>query len=139
MIPSLYLQEKEKIETSIANAEYCSFTTDLWTAKYQNRSYISLSIHFIDNVWELQSYCLETREVSVDHTAENIASELKELLSDWKVKERVCGFTTDNAANISNAMERLDVLNFPCLGHTLQLAVKQSFDVAAVARMLARV
>lgn len=139
VIPSLYLQEKERIESSIANAEYCSFTTDLWTAKHQNRSYISLTIHFIDNVWELRSYCLETREISVDHTAENIATELGDLLSDWKVKERVCGFTTDNGANIVNAMERLDVLNFPCLGHTLQLAVKQSFDVRAVSRMLARV
>ena len=40
-------------------------------------------------------------------------------------------------ANIVNAMERLDVLNFPYLRHTLQLAVKQSFDIHAVSKMLA--
>ena len=119
---------------------FCSFATDLWTAKHQNHSHISLSIHFIDNVWELQSYCLETREISVEHTTETIATELEDLLSDWNVKRDHVGLQqTDNGANIANAMERLDVLNFPCLGHTLQLAVKQSFDIHAVSKMLAHV
>ena len=76
VIPSLYLQERKSVETSLAQAEYCSFTTDLWTAKYQYRSYISISCHFIDQEWELHSYWLETRELPIDHTAQNIASEL---------------------------------------------------------------
>ena len=96
VIPSLYLQERKKVETSLVQAEYCSFTTDLWTAKYQNRSYISVSCHFIDQEWELHSYCLETRELPVDHTAQNIATELSQLLKEWNVRERVCGSTTDN-------------------------------------------
>ena len=36
-------------------------------------------------------------------------------------------------------MEKLDLLNFPCFGHTLQLSVKKSFDTLAVSRKLSRV
>ena len=38
---------------------------------------------------------------------------------------------------IVNVMERLDVIKFPCLRHTLQLAVKQSSDIRAVSKILA--
>ena len=96
VIPSLYLQERKKVETSLAQVEYCSFATDLWTAKYQNRSYISVSCHFIDQEWELHSYCLETRELPVDHTAQSIATELSQLLKDWNLR----GSTTETGKNI---------------------------------------
>lgn len=76
-IPSLYLQEKS-VETTLAQVEYCSFTTNLLTAKYQNRRYISILSHFID---KLHSYCLETHQLPSEHTAQNIATELSQLLN----------------------------------------------------------
>ena len=114
---------RTKIKTSLRQAEYCSFTTDLWTAKYQNHSYISLICHFIDQEWELHSYCLETCELPIDLTAENVAAELSQLLTDWNIREKLTGCTSYNGRNIVNAMEKLDLLNFLCFGHTLQLSV----------------
>ena len=38
VIHSLYLQLRTRIKTSLRQAEYCSFTSDLWTAKCKNRS-----------------------------------------------------------------------------------------------------
>lgn len=52
VIPSLYLQLRTRIETNLRQAEYCSFTM-----KYQNRSYISLTCHFIDQEWEKYCQC----------------------------------------------------------------------------------
>ena len=127
------------LEITLAQVEYCSFTTDLWTAKYQNHSYISISYHFIDEEWELHSYCLETRELPIEHTPQNIATELSQLLKNWNVGEKLCGSTTGNGMNIINAMKILGVLNFPCMGHTLQLAITKSFDLRAVYKMLAHV
>ena len=117
--------------------EYCSFTTELWTAKYQNRSYISISCHFIGQEWELHSYCLETRELPVDHTAQNIATELSQLLKDWNVRERVCGSTTDNWRNIISAIELLGVLSFPCPSTGSCKVI--NFNLRAVSKMLAHV
>ena len=56
---------------------YTCITTDLWTAQHQNRSYISVTAHFIDDNWKLQTRCLETHEVS---TANNLADELGKIL-----------------------------------------------------------
>ena len=54
------------------------------------------------------------------------------MLIDWKIKERVIGATTDNAKNITNAIEQMDIQHLPCVGHTLQLAVKHGLEVAKV-------
>ena len=94
IIPSLYLQLRTRIKTSLRQAEYCSFTTDLWTAKYQNHSYISLTCHFIDQEWELHSYCLEIRELPIDHTTEKAAAELSEKYNPKNLKriyKLLCG------------------------------------------------
>ena len=62
---------------------YTCITTDLWTAQHQISSYISVKAHFIDDNWKLQTRCLETHEVSTDHTANNLADELGKILSYW--------------------------------------------------------
>ena len=36
-------------------------------------------------------------------------------------------------------MEKLELLNLPCVGHTLQLAIKHAFDVPSVSRVLAHI
>ena len=38
-----------------------------------------------------------------------------------------------------NAISELDLFNFPCIGHTLQLRLKKAFDVPKVHTTLARV
>ena len=72
----------------------------------------------------LHSYCLETHELPIDHTM------------DWNIREKLNRCTTNKGRNIVNAMKELDLLNFPSLGHTLQLSVKKLFDIHAVLKML---
>ena len=38
---------------------------------------------------------------------------------------------TDNARNMVNAINGLYLQNFPCMGHTLQLAILKAFDIWA--------
>ena len=51
----------------------------------------------------------------------------------------VVAATTYNGRNVINAMEKLELLKLPCIGHTLQLAVKHAFDVSAVSQVLAHI
>ena len=39
-----------------------------------------LTIHYIDDMWNLQSYVLDIAEMSMDHTAINVTDELQENL-----------------------------------------------------------
>ena len=82
VIPAIYSQEKEKVQRSLDGVEYCLMTTDLWTAQHQNRSYISLTAHFVDVDWVMQTRCLETRELLVAHNKQFV-------LSYWTVKSVV--------------------------------------------------
>ena len=53
--------------------------------------------------------------------------------------EKIVEVVTDNARNMLNVISELDLFNFPCIGHTLQLGVKKAFDVPKVHTTLARV
>ena len=57
--------------------KYFSLTTDGWTS-CANHSYIAYATHYIDDKWNLQSHLLDTAEMSMDHTAMNLAEELQD-------------------------------------------------------------
>jgi len=117
--------------------KFCSITTDLWTAKHQNKGYISLKAHFVDADWVMQTRCLETREMPMVHNAENLAEECDQEMKEWNIRSKVVAATTDNIQSVINAVEKPELLNLPCVGHTLQLVVKHAFDVPSVSRVLA--
>ena len=58
-IPSLYASVKSDISSELEMMTFYSATTDLWTSK-ATHPYLSYTIHFVNENWELQSFCLET-------------------------------------------------------------------------------
>ena len=101
-------------------------TTDLWTAQHQQRSYISLTVHFVDIDFELQSKCLQTLEVPQDHNASSLMEVLDSMLKDWNISEKVCGGITDNGSNIVNAIGLMEIEHFPCFAHTCSCPLKMA-------------
>ena len=132
------MEVRKEVEALLCTAQYCSVTTDLWTARHQVRGFLSLTCHAIDDEWVLRSMVLNTREVAVDHTAENVSATLKEMMIEWNIKDKVVGSSTDNGKNIVNAMKILGIFNMPCVGHTLQLSVLKSFQLGPVSKTLSR-
>ena len=53
---------------------------------------------------QLCSKVLETVHVQKDHTAPNLAEELKKIAQEWEITENICCIITDNAANIVAAV-----------------------------------
>ena len=78
VISAKYVAAKGELEAFLGEIEHCSITTDIWTAKYQVRSYVSLTCHAIDSEWQLKSIILCTRELPDEHTAENLNKTFKE-------------------------------------------------------------
>ena len=140
IIPAMYTRKRVKTENVLSSVQYCSVTTDIWTAQHSARSYISLTVHCVTSSWELASYCLSTKELPGEHAATNINTAIQEMLNDWNIDtEKVVAVVTDNARNMVNAISELGLFNFPCIGHTLQHGVKKGFDVPKVHIALARV
>ena len=74
-----------KMKTKIAKAmehglKYFSLTSDGWTS-HANHSYIMHTVHYIDELWNLQAHLLDTAETPLEHTGMNLADELKDTLT----------------------------------------------------------
>ena len=59
---------KQKIDNSWA----ISLTTDSWTSR-ATASYTTITAHVTDKDFHLESFVLQTRQVTVSHTAENLS------------------------------------------------------------------
>ena len=60
VIPAKYRSTRAIIENQLASVDNCVVTTDLWTSLHQQRAYISLTAHFVNNDFKHQSRCLQT-------------------------------------------------------------------------------
>jgi len=68
---------------------------------------MSLTAHFIDDQWQLQTRCLKTEYHPASHTADNIADFIAESLKDYGLKKgNVVSITTDSAASMVAAARK---------------------------------
>ena len=78
----MYARKRAKTENVLSSIQYCSVTTDIWTAQHNTRSYISLTVHCVTSSWELASYCLSMKELPGEHAATNISTAIQEMLEN---------------------------------------------------------
>ena len=103
--------------------KYSALTTDYWTSRAQH-SYMSLTVHYICDEWNLESHMLESGEITAKHTAVNLSNYLENCLDQWKLKStQVSTAVNNNASNITAAINRLEWQHFGCFSHTMQLGV----------------
>lgn len=137
-IPALYEQEKARVKKEITELQYFAITTDGWTSR-ANCSYVTLTVHYINKNWEMCYHLLETAESTQDHTACNLAAGMKVAFERWELKAALLSVAvTDNAKNISLAIEQLDWLHVGCFAHTLQLGVQKAMELPEMAKALGR-
>ena len=138
IIPNKYTSVKASVLGSLSAATHCSLTTDLWTGCHR-RAYMSVTVHYITSEWEMKHHSLQTREMEERHTAKNLAVELQAVLKEWGLECKAYGCTTDNASNITNAIQNhMSLVHLPCIGHTLQLSIERGLQVSSIARVLGR-
>ena len=99
---------------------------------------MSLTVHFSDGNFTLQSKCLQTLEVPHDHNTVSLKDVISTMFSNWKINDKVRGGITDNGSNIVNAFRLLKIDQFPYIAHTLQLAVNKGLKVVRVQRIIGR-
>lgn len=95
-----------------------AFTTDCWTDDYRKISYISLTVHYIED-WNLKDQVLAVSKFSdTNHTAENIKKNIFGILRKYHLSEinmRRYIFVTDSASNFVAALRSYGHL--PCISH----------------------
>ena len=127
-IPALYTATKEKVAKQQSGISFFASTTDIWSS-IGMKPYISFTVHFINDNWDIQSLSLSTHFLPEDHTAPVIAEALQASLKEWNLQEsnQVC-MTTDSGANIKAAANLLSWTRVSCFGHNLHLAVTKAIN-----------
>ena len=96
-----------------------------------------MTVHFLTDLWKMESKVLQTQEMPEQHTGVHISERLVKA-SEWKINEKVVAVVRDNAANMVLASWLLeDWGDLPCFGHALQLAVKAGLDLPLISRLTA--
>lgn len=125
-IPELYTKVKDEIKRELDNISHMSCTMDGWSSACRE-PYVSITAHYIDSDWILNCKCLHTMYTPETHTAENLATFVREGLKEYGTDMgKVSSFTTDNARNMISACQKLSVLRIGCFGHVLHNAINNA-------------
>lgn len=127
-VEKLYNETQASVQNQISSLQWYSATTDMWSSIGMT-PYISLTIHYIDDMWNLQSKMLQTMYMPQDHTGNNIRDVIEDSLVSWGLKkECLVALTTDNGSNVKLAARLLQVSRVPCYGHVLHNGVHFALD-----------
>lgn len=117
-------------KTYITNsASYC-ITYDIWTETMQNKSFIGVTIHFLDKS-QLLSGTLGVFELTESHTSMYIAQKLTDIFAEWNVS-----LHTDSTVMKVNREIFGDRKIIPCFAHTINLVVTKSIDDSKICTQL---
>lgn len=134
LLPILYNKIYNEVKLDIeVNAHYVSLTTDAWTS-LKNENYMAVTVHFIDMSCQLKSYVLQCTKFPERHTSENIKNCLQNTIKNRGLKNKVAACTTDNAANITEAIRLCNWRHISCFSHSLNLVIQSSLQEINVTR-----
>lgn len=102
-----YKARKGKMRRELRKARssiHLSF--DLWTSP-NYYTIISVVAHFIDSKGYRQTKLLAIRQLKGEHSGENIAGSVLQVIKEYKIRDRIGFFVLDNAASNDVAVDRI--------------------------------
>ncbi|XP_014299548.1 zinc finger BED domain-containing protein 4-like [Microplitis demolitor] len=93
-----------------------------------------MTVHAINELWNLRCLTLDTLEMTESHSAENIYNHLCNALSEWNIAEKTIAVVHDNAPNMVAAMRESSTADIKigqsvyCFCHSLQIVVEKAFN-----------
>ncbi len=125
-LPELYSRVSSHVADQLKDVQSFSFTTDIWSSDVCPMSLLSLTAHWLNDSYDLQSAVLHVKEMRGSHTSRVISDSIKEMLDGWKIPiSKVHVILRDNASNMKKAMDDLGVPSLGCVAHSLQLVVNE--------------
>lgn len=132
LLSTMYEAKLENLKTYVqTKAVSVCVTCDCWTSRSMD-SYMALTAHFITNdTTELKSVFIQCVEIDSDHTGINIYQEIKNILQDWEIYNKVNFFVTDKSSNMESAVKYFETDGwsyYECLAYKLNLVVHHALD-----------
>jgi hypothetical protein len=110
-------------EELASHTGYYSLTTDIWTDR-SARSYMSLTIHYVDQQFKPYNKLLGVVHFPGKHDGERIGAKLIELIDEWGLDKDKCAMLIrDGAGNAVKGARCSGLPNMSCVAHALQLVL----------------
>jgi len=127
-VPALCKDGREDLKMFFKSAppnHKFAFSKDMWTDKYRQRSFLSVTNHFIDDNWALHSCTLGLQEMEESKTTENIRERCAEMLGLYFDESRVPDLIENSFSVTDGGAPMLKVFRkqLPCQCHKLNLFV----------------
>ena len=128
----------EHIDTNI------NLTTDIWSAPHGlPASYLCVTAHWIDPTsWQMMKRTIAFENFDDSHTGLNLFNMLKNVMSYFKIEQKVFSIAFDNASNNTSAVNKLKLRYKPpcdgafyhgrCVAHILNLVVQDGLKVEEI-------
>ncbi|KAK3130001.1 hypothetical protein QOZ80_6BG0487660 [Eleusine coracana subsp. coracana] len=107
-IMDIFLEYKDKLYAYLKTVKsQFSATMDIWIS-CQNKSYMCVTIHWVDDEWRLQKRIIGLFHVEGRHTGQKLSQIFSEVMVKWYVEKKLFALTLDNAG--SNEVVVKDVI-----------------------------
>jgi len=105
-----------------------------------SKTYLDLTIHYIDQNWILQQFLLDIISFKIYHIGVNIINAISNILNEFNLTNKALAFITDNESAIivcereliekfEQDLDNLSFKHYCCSAHILNLAVKQGMEI----------
>src|SRR5580765_3269073 len=100
-INNSYQTKKFKLKELLEKQTYICLTTNIWSCR---KSYLGMTVHFILDTFERQSYMLACRTILYNHIYKNIALIMHNIMIALNLDvSKVTHVITDNATNFDKS------------------------------------
>ena len=124
----LYNEKVKAMREIISSLITVSMTTDGWKCVPLKKSFISLTLHYLNSMWNHQSLDLGIYLIEGSHSASNIVNKLEQIFSLFELeKSKISSITADNASNMKKLARLLGKNYIGCFAHLINLIVNKAF------------
>ncbi|MCP4255070.1 MAG: hypothetical protein GY775_17020, partial [Candidatus Scalindua sp.] len=95
VVPIVYRACQDVIKDRLKHVPHIALTTDAWKS-ISKQSYITVTSHMIDDEGILHNFLLDTTEITVRHTSDNLHKHIQTVLQTWGME------TDDITINYNN-------------------------------------
>lgn len=129
VIPQLYEQLKKTIQDELSKTNTVSVTSDMWTNLNNLFSFLSFTIHWLDDEFTLQHRVLQMKSFSGQHNADNIRTQFVEIADVWQIMSKIHIILTDSGSNMVKAVRDSPFNGQKCFLHILQRVILEALQV----------
>ena len=87
VLEPMYYETKQVVKNLLNKCKNIGLTADAWSS-LNHKSYITITAHFIDDAGDIKRCVLDTGEIVVRHTSENLLMHIVKVLDKYNLKER---------------------------------------------------